>query len=169
MRIGVLRTWRRAFRFGWDSLAGARVETPVCTAGRHRCTAAGVPDCRPRSAGPGWSPGSRVHPVAGTRADVSIDSEGMKESGGSTYDITIAYRCGRGQGGISKETGAHCPCLAPSLSLLPFLGFSLPSFLLPSSPHPTLAALVSNLEPHRLCCKGGGSFSARRTEKILYK
>lgn len=61
---------------------------------------------------------------------------------GSTYDITIAYRCGRGQGGISKETGAHCPCLAPSSSLLPFLGFSLPSFLLPSSPHPTFSCSV---------------------------
>lgn len=61
------------------------------------------------------------------------------------------------------------PALLPPRPSFPSLvSPSLPSFFLPP-PTPLSAALVSNLEPHRLCCKGGGSSSTRRTEKILYK
>lgn len=150
MRTGVLRPWRRISGFGWSE----GCNSCLC----YRIAAARSPDSRPVCAGPSWSPWSSVHPVSEAWAGGSIDSEG-KESGGSSSDITIAHRCGRGQGGISKGTRAHCACLAPSSSLLPLFGLSLPSFLpltfLPSLPHSSVP--VSNLDPYRLCCKAGGA------------
>lgn len=85
--------------------------------------------------GPGWSQCFSIHPVAGAGTGGSTDSEGRKESGGATRDVTIAYRYGRGRGGISKVTGALCLGFAPSSSLLPFRGLSL-SPSLPPSPSP---------------------------------
>ena len=96
----------------------------------------------PRSIGPGWSPLSSVQPVAGAWAESPIDSEGKKESGGSTRDITIAFRCGRGQGCISKETVHTSPALLPPFPSFPSWFFSsLPFSLLPSFP-PSLIQLV---------------------------
>ena len=93
------------------------------------CRTGGPRRC-PRSAGLGWSPWSSAQLVAGAGAGGFIDS-----GAGKSLEVPRATSQSPpdvGGAGEAFPRRREPPCLAPSSSLLPLLGYSLPSLLPPS-------------------------------------
>lgn len=115
------------------NLARARAATSVCKAGRQLCAAAGNPGRLPRSAGPGWSQCSSIHPWLGLGRAVPLTQKAERSL--EVPRVTSqSHTDGGGAGAAFPRRQVHsAPALLPPIPSLPLL---VSPFFPPSLPTP---------------------------------